>query len=201
MTLTPPAEPRLAVTVAIVHDDPFEVLMVRRPTRGTFPDALAFPGGSVEPGESVEEAAIRETFEETRIDLTGVALVPFGHWITPESAPRRFDTHFLLGLIDDVPQPVVNRGELEEAFWIAPSEALRRGMAREELVVFPTLAHLALLDVAGDARTAIEAARTRVVSVVNPRMRTEEDGTVIGEIPVEAGYPISEWVNWTKSAR
>lgn len=190
--------PRLAVTVAVVHDDPFEVLMVRRPARGTFANALAFPGGSVDPDETVEAAAVRETFEETRIDLSRDTLTPFGHWITPIGASRRFDTHFFLAHVDQAQEPVVSVGELDEAFWISPNEAIRRGTTREELVVFPTLAHLALLNDAGSAADAVARARRRVVRVVNPRMRTTEDGTVIGEIPRDAGYPITEWVNWTR---
>jgi len=56
-TLTLPA-----VSVALVRGD--SVLLVRRrfaPARGLY----AFPGGRVEAGESLEEAARRELFEET----------------------------------------------------------------------------------------------------------------------------------------
>ncbi len=192
---------RRAVTVAVVHDDPFEVLMVRRPPRGTFPHALVFPGGSLDPGETVEQAAVRETFEETQVDISGVPLVRFGHWITPASSPRRFDTHFLLAHLDHTPEPVVNAGELVEVFWIAPAEAIRREAEREDLVVFPTLAHLALLDAAGGGAAALDAARDRAITVVQPEMRTEDDGTVIGAIPADAGYPITQWVNWTVAPR
>lgn len=199
MTTEHVVEPRLAVTAVVVHDDPFEVLMVRRPTRGAFPLAIAFPGGSVEPGETLEEAAVRETLEETAIDLSRTTFRPIGHWITPEGAPRRYDTHFLLAAVDGVMESVVNEEELVEAFWMPPGEVVRRGNAREELVVFPTLAHLAWLADAGSAAAAVASAQLRTVSVVTPRMRTTEDGTVIGEIAGDAGYPITEWVNWTKS--
>jgi 8-oxo-dGTP pyrophosphatase MutT (NUDIX family) len=197
----PVAAPRLAVTVVVVHDDPFEVLMVRRPARGTFPFALVFPGGSVDPGETLEQAAVRETLEETAVDLSKATFTPFGHWITPEDVPRRFDTHFLLAGLDGAAEAAVNAEELDEAFWISPSEAMRLGETREELVIFPTLAHLALLEAAGDVESAVAAARARTVGVITPRMRTEEDGTVIGEIPDDSGYPITQWVNWARSAR
>ncbi len=82
-------ELRLAATVLLVRDGPFEVLMVRRNDRGPFASAIVFPGGVVEPadrsdawrpyldgaeGLDAEEralriAAIRETFEETAILL------------------------------------------------------------------------------------------------------------------------------------
>src|SRR5436190_8776587 len=53
------------------------VLLVRRsPHRSTYPGFWSFPGGHVEPGESLAEALVREVREEvgvvpTRIDFLG----------------------------------------------------------------------------------------------------------------------------------
>ena len=55
-------EPIPAVSVALVRGE--RVLLVKRgmaPSRGLY----AFPGGRVEPGETLEQAARRELFEET----------------------------------------------------------------------------------------------------------------------------------------
>jgi 8-oxo-dGTP pyrophosphatase MutT (NUDIX family) len=80
---TPPA----SATLVLVRDDPFEVLMVRRSSRGTFASAMVFPGGAIEPDDASPEweplvedfaafddderarriGAIRETWEETSI--------------------------------------------------------------------------------------------------------------------------------------
>jgi 8-oxo-dGTP pyrophosphatase MutT (NUDIX family) len=76
-----------SATLLLVRDDPFEVLMVRRSSRGTFASALVFPGGAIDaddesdeweplvedfadfdPGERARRiGAIRETWEETSI--------------------------------------------------------------------------------------------------------------------------------------
>jgi len=84
-----PAVPRAASTVVLVRDEPFEVLMVHRNARGTFPSAMVFPGGVLEPSDadgawlpllrgSVRDdagerawriAAVRECFEETGVLL------------------------------------------------------------------------------------------------------------------------------------
>ena len=64
MSQTPENE-RPAIAAAIIVNDG-KVLMVRRQVKE---GALSwqFPAGQVEPGESVEEAAVRETREETAV--------------------------------------------------------------------------------------------------------------------------------------
>ena len=58
------------------------VLLVRRsPHRSTYPGFWSFPGGHVEPGESLAEALVREVPEEvgvvpTRIDFLGSIVDP-----------------------------------------------------------------------------------------------------------------------------
>ncbi|TPM82654.1 NUDIX domain-containing protein [Mesorhizobium sp. B2-3-3] len=57
-----------AVSVAVVRND--TVLLVKRarqPSQGLY----AFPGGKVEPGETLEDAARRELMEETGLHAAG----------------------------------------------------------------------------------------------------------------------------------
>jgi ADP-ribose pyrophosphatase YjhB (NUDIX family) len=59
-----------AVSVAVLRAG--TILLVRRgrpPSAGLY----AFPGGKAEPGETLEQAARRETMEETALVLTGLA--------------------------------------------------------------------------------------------------------------------------------
>lgn len=54
----------------IIVNEKQQVLMLRR----TDNDCWCFPGGAIELGESVEEAAKREVYEETGIEITNVSI-------------------------------------------------------------------------------------------------------------------------------
>ena len=59
---TPPKH--IVSAAAVVLNDHGEILLLKGPRRG-----WEMPGGQVEEGESLKEAAIRETKEETGIDI------------------------------------------------------------------------------------------------------------------------------------
>lgn len=54
------------------------VLLLRRAGTGFFDGLYSLPGGHVEPGESVRDAAVREMVEETGISLSAQALAYVG---------------------------------------------------------------------------------------------------------------------------
>lgn len=81
--------PSLTTDVFIFDDDLNFILIKRK--NDPYKDCWALPGGFVEYGESVETAAIRESKEETSIDIELIDLVnvysepnrdPRGHTIT-----------------------------------------------------------------------------------------------------------------------
>ncbi|WP_338422164.1 NUDIX domain-containing protein [Novosphingobium decolorationis] len=69
--------PLVVVAVALV-DAQGQVLMQQRPEGTMHAGLWEFPGGKVDPGESAEEAAVREMHEELAVRLDPASLVSVG---------------------------------------------------------------------------------------------------------------------------
>jgi 8-oxo-dGTP pyrophosphatase MutT (NUDIX family) len=70
--------------------------------------------------------------------LRTAALRPFAHWITPEGAPRRYDTRFFL-----TPAPAGQLAtpcgrEATAAHWVTPEQVLGRAATGELPLILPT---------------------------------------------------------------
>jgi len=89
---TYPQRPYLAVSAAIIRAG--KVLVVRR-ARQPAQSLYTFPGGAVEVGETLNDAAIREVREETSLAIEPVALA--GHReVISRDAQGRVERHFLI---------------------------------------------------------------------------------------------------------
>lgn len=149
-------------------------------------------------------AAIRELAEETGIylgvdaaiaapDLRGRelqawmagqqapaldSLVLISRWVTPESAPRRFDARFYLAKCAESPAVAIDADELIDHSWVSPQEALDRHASGEWPMISPTLSHLRWLarrDSIADAFMSAQGADGR--TVIAPRV--VEDGSLL----------------------
>jgi len=141
-----------AASVLLLRDDPYEVLMVRRPEKSSFaPDVWAFPGGVAEEEDDADgillntmrAAAARELFEETAIRIDDFEkFVWTAHWITPVGMPKRFDTYFFVACTDRRTVATPRNGEIVDVTWISPADAVQRHLRGEFPLVFPTLKNL-----------------------------------------------------------
>ena len=75
--------PALTVDTIIIEDN--KVILIKR-LNNPFKDHWAIPGGFVEYGEKVEDAAVREAKEETGLDIELTKLV--GVYSNPDRDPR-----------------------------------------------------------------------------------------------------------------
>jgi 8-oxo-dGTP diphosphatase len=87
-----PDRPYLGVSVAVWRDE--EVLLVKR-GRAPFAGYWSFPGGGVELGELLEEAARREVREETGLDIVVGRQIDRAEIIVRDRAGR-IERHYVL---------------------------------------------------------------------------------------------------------
>jgi len=181
-----PAVPRPAATVILLRrggkhaERSLEILLVQRNPEARFmPGVWVFPGGAVDSDDGDGEeahraAAVRELAEEAGIEVPAEELVAYSRWITPRVVPIRFDTRFYLALAPAHSPPEPDGSETVDAGWFDPQNALDMHHAGELPLVFPTIKHLESLAGFANAAEALEAARRRVVTPVEPRV--EGDG-------------------------
>ncbi len=89
-----------------------------------WPGAYVIPGGHVELGERIEEAAVREAKEETGLDIYDLEFITFQQFIyDPAFWKQRHFIFFDFAAKTDSTDVVLNN-EAQEYIWIAPQEAL-----------------------------------------------------------------------------
>lgn len=133
---------RPAATVAILREcaEGFETLLLKRSEALQFAGGLwVFPGGRVDNDDfagdpndllmAARRAAVRETREETALDISDCELHYFAHWTTPEPEPKRYATWFFVTAIDAADDVAVDGSEILAHRWLTPAAALEIGRA------------------------------------------------------------------------
>lgn len=72
-------------------------------------------------------------------------LAYFSHWLTPEVAPRRFDTRFFLAVMPTHQDTLAHTDETADDQWEKPAEALARFSSGDWQMIDPTLRSLETL--------------------------------------------------------
>jgi 8-oxo-dGTP pyrophosphatase MutT (NUDIX family) len=108
--------------VAIVAREDGAVLLIRRTDNGNW----ALPGGAIEMSESVADAAVRETFEETgiQVEVTGLLGIYSDpghviHFTSNDEVRREFSVVLTARPVGGEPTP---SSESSEVRWVAPGE-------------------------------------------------------------------------------
>jgi len=108
------------VTVATIAEDNGRFLFVEEEVRGA--RMLNQPAGHLEPGESLVEAAVRETREETGWEVKPVALVGVYQWQDPALDDGVLRVCFHAHPVRQFPDEALDRGIIR-ALWLEPEEA------------------------------------------------------------------------------
>ena len=107
------------VTVATVIEDNGRFLLVEEQQRGRL--VLNQPAGHLEPGESLIEAALRETLEETGWTVEIQGLVGVGLYTAPSNGVTYYRTTFFGRPLSHDPLRSLDTG-IERALWLTPAE-------------------------------------------------------------------------------
>jgi 8-oxo-dGTP pyrophosphatase MutT (NUDIX family) len=169
-------------------------VLLARNAAGGLPD-LADP-------ETAERfAAYRLELNEERITLLDVAgreslcyapdlLLPYSHWITPMSEPRRFDTRFFLARLPEGQVALHDRMELTESRWVTPSFALAEQAAGRIVLMPPTLKTIEELSTFSDTEALFAAARSQRIFTICPEVFRTADSFGI-RLPHDTEYTIA----------
>jgi len=123
------------------------------------------------------------------LELALETLLPFAHWVTPEIAPKRFDTHFFIAAAPPGQVAQHDGSEAVDSFWVRPADALDDCEQGRRTIIFPTLVNLALLAQSAAVTDALAAARARPVTRIQPTLGKRADGKTVPILPVDCGYP------------
>jgi 8-oxo-dGTP pyrophosphatase MutT (NUDIX family) len=112
----------------------------------------------------------------------------FSHWITPEGAPRRYDTRFFVARAPDAQEPLHDDREVIDGLWVRPDDALERVRRRELEMIFPTIRNLTAIARFATADELLAASATRTdIAAVLPRV-VDDGGGVRIVLPGDEGY-------------
>ena len=116
MPTTEAERPVLLVAAVALVDADGRVLIAQRPEGKAMAGLWEFPGGKVGPGETPEQALIRELAEELGIDVTEACLAPFTF-----ASHRYHDFHLLMPLyVCRVWEGSVRAMEGQALKWVRP---------------------------------------------------------------------------------
>ena len=116
------------VTKAVIIQNSKILLLKRKDSSKFFPKAWDFAGGKVEPGETVEQAVVREVKEETGLDVIPEKIVgefPF------EASGKQVMFHvFEIRPIDhDISDSIVLSADHSEFIWVEKNDLMKLDLA------------------------------------------------------------------------
>jgi 8-oxo-dGTP pyrophosphatase MutT (NUDIX family) len=138
-----------------------------------------------------DEVSLQALCAAEGLELRGDCLHAFAHWVTPQTQPKIFDTHFFVAAAPGDQHAVHDGSESTASAWISPAQAVAEAEAGRRVVVFPTLMNLRRLAQYPDVAAVLAAAAAWPVVRVQPVMAPHARGRTL-TIPAEAGYGVSQ---------
>jgi len=129
---TPPSNfsPRAQVAACYVEHE-WEILLLKRSNSGFFSNTGGTPGGKLDEWEHFTEAAIRETFEETGIQLDSLKIRFLEKvYVRHKDHDILYYTHHYH--IESKPDIILAPNEHQDFSWMTPKDALKINLIEDE---------------------------------------------------------------------
>lgn len=137
MTSSPRSDERISAVMGLLVDGPSgaEILLTRRSSKlNNHRGEMSFPGGRADEGESIVDAAMRETFEEVGIESSLMSvqceLSPLSTFVSRS---------YIVPVIASIPfkpELRLNEHEVERALWVPLRELIRPDTYVSEMWTF-----------------------------------------------------------------
>jgi len=105
------------------------------------------------------ETDFASIIESEGLELATDRVHYFSHWITPETAPARFDTRFFLAAMPSGQQAVGDIRETVSGEWISAADALQRHETGDWQMIYPTLTTLNTVADYGSVEALVDSVR------------------------------------------
>ena len=132
---TLPKRRLVLVAAAALVDGQGRVLIAQRPAGKPLGGLWEFPGGKIEPGESPEEALVRELKEELEVTADARALAPFAFASHAYADFQLLMPLYLLRQWHGAPRPI----EAQAIAWARPAELTDYPMPPADLPLVQSL--------------------------------------------------------------
>lgn len=115
------------VASAIIRNEKGDIFWARSPK---WSGKWTLPGGHIDPGETIEVAAVREVEEETGFKVEPITLISSGELINSKDFYRPAHFIYFNYLVEKIGGELkLEDRELSDFCWVAPEEALKLDLA------------------------------------------------------------------------
>ncbi len=135
------------------------------------------------------QCTFAEIVETLDLHLDVGALAYVAHWVTPEGAPRRFDTRFFLASVPSHQRATPDRSEIVGQVWVSPLDALDQYRRGHFELVLPTVKNLEFLASFDTVDNLMRGARSLAsIERIQPKFYRNVDGSVSVALPGSLEY-------------